>query len=50
MWNKPENKIISFADDITLYAGVASPSNRINVANSLKRQLVKNYSWCSTWE
>ena len=39
MWNDLENKIISYADNTILYAEVASPSERINVANSLNRLL-----------
>ena len=35
MWNDLKNKIISYADDTTLYAEVASPSERTNVVNSL---------------
>ena len=41
MWNDLENKIISYADDITLYAEVASHSERTNVANSLNKDLAK---------
>ena len=41
MWNDLKNK--------TLYAEVASTSERINVANSLIKDLVKIQSWCSTW-
>ena len=48
-WNYLENKIISYADDTTLYAEVASLSDHIIVANSLNRELFKIQSWCSTW-
>ena len=41
MWNDLENKIISYADDTTLYAEIASPSECTNVANSLNRDLAK---------
>ena len=41
MWNDLENKVISYADDTTLYAVVASPSDSINVDNSLNINLVK---------
>ena len=41
MLNDFENKIISHAYDTTLYAEVASPYNRINVDNSLKKDLFK---------
>ena len=49
MWNDHKNKIISYADNTTLYAEDASPSNRTNVANSLNRDLAKILLWCSTW-
>ena len=32
MWNDLENEIISYADDTTLYAEIASPPERTNVA------------------
>ena len=35
MQNDLENKIILYADDATLHAEVASPSERTNVASSL---------------
>ena len=38
LWNDLENKIISYADDTTLYVEVAYCKN---VANSLKRDLDK---------
>ena len=44
-----KNKIISYADNRTLYAEVASPSERTNVTNSLNRDLAKIQSWSSTW-
>ena len=47
MWNDLKIKFILYADDTTLYAEVASPSNHINVANSLTRDLAKIQSWCS---
>ena len=49
MWNNLENIIISYADNTTLYAEVASPSEHTNVVNSLHRGLTKIQSWCSTW-
>ena len=42
-------KKVTYADDSTLYAVVVSLSDRINVANSLNRDLAKIQSWCSTW-
>ena len=41
MCNDLEIKIISYADDTTLCAEVASPSERTNVANSLSRDFAK---------
>ena len=49
MWNNLENKIISYADDTTLYAEVNSPCDRNIVADSLNRDLRNIQSWCSTW-
>ena len=49
MWTDPENKIISFADNTSFYLEGASPSDHINVANSLNRDLVKIQSWHSKW-
>ena len=49
MWNNLENKIISYADDTTLYAEINSPSDRSLVAESLNRDLSNIQSWCSTW-
>ena len=34
MWNDLEKKFVFYADDKTLYAEVASPSDSKNVANS----------------
>ena len=42
-------EIILYADDKTLYAEIASPSERTNVSNSLNRGLAKIQSWCSMW-
>ena len=47
MWNGLEDKTILNADDATLYAEVKSPSNRINVANDLNKDLLKIKLWCS---
>ena len=46
MWNDNEYKIISYADDTTFYAIVASPSDPIIVAYFLNRDLSKIFSWC----
>ena len=47
MWNDLENKIILYANDTTLYAEVALPSDCVNVANSLNKDSLKILSWCS---
>ena len=49
MWNDFENKIILYADDTILYTEVASLSDRINVVDSLNRDLFQIQSWCSMW-
>ena len=41
-----ENKIVSYADDTTLFARISNPSERISVARSLNRDLAKIQSWC----
>ena len=46
MWNDLENKIISPADDITLYAKVPSPYDCTNVVNSLNRNQLKIQLYC----
>ena len=46
MWNDLENKIILYANDTSLYAEVAPPSDSINVSSSLNRDLFKIQSWC----
>ena len=40
-----ENKLIGYADDSTIIADVPSPGVRVNVADSLSRDLVK-FSEC----
>ena len=47
MWNDLKNKIISYDNDTTLYAKVSSPSDYINVTNSLNRVLLNIKSGCS---
>ena len=44
-----ENNVISFADDTTLYAKIASSFYCINVNNSSNIDLVKVQLWCSMW-
>ena len=41
MQNDLENNILSHANESTLYAEVASPTNRINAANSLNQDFLK---------
>ena len=49
MWNGLENKIVSYADDTTVYAEVKCPADRATVSDSLNRDLVTIESWCNTW-
>lgn len=44
-----ENRLISYADDTTLFARVESPEQRIIVAESLNRDLERISSWCQLW-
>ena len=41
MWNDLENKIISYADESTLYSEVSFSTDCINVFDSLKRDSAK---------
>ena len=49
MWSGLENKLISYADDTTLYAGIDSPMDRNVVADSLNRDLLRIHAWCQQW-
>ena len=49
MWDGLENRLIAYADDATLYAPIYSPPNRIAVAESLNRDLIKIKNWCIRW-
>ena len=44
-----ENKLIGYADDSTLIAVVPSPCNRVAVAESLSRDLMKVSEWFDLW-
>ena len=44
-----ENKLIGYADDSTLMAVVPSPGDRVTVAESLSRDLVRVNAWCDLW-
>ena len=44
-----ENKLIGYADDSTLMAGVPSPGVRVAVAESLIRDLGRVSEWCDLW-
>ena len=49
MGNNTENKIISYADDTTIYAKIPSPTQRSDVAASLDQDLKHIYNWCIQW-
>ena len=49
MWFNITNKILSYADDTSLYAHVPSPAMRMRVADSLSEDLIKIHSWCVQW-
>ena len=44
-----ENRLIAYADNSTLIAGVPSTGLRVAVAESLCRDLVKVGAWCDLW-
>ena len=44
-----ENMLVSYADDGTLLAVVPSPATRLDVCDSLNRDLAKISSWCRNW-
>ena len=50
MWNNVENKIVSYADDATLYSEISTSSDCVKDANFLNRDLLILQTWCSTWE
>ena len=49
MWFGLENMLVSYADDATLLAVVPSPAARLDVTDSLNRDLAKISSWCRNW-
>ena len=49
MWEDLENNLISYADDATLLATIASPDDRVHIADSLNRDLHRIESWCAMW-
>ena len=49
MWFGLENILVSYADDATLLAVVTSPAARLDVSDSLNRDLAKISSWCRNW-
>ena len=49
MWFGLENMLVSYADDATLLAVVPSPAARLDVSDSLNRDLAKISSWCRNW-
>ena len=48
MWNNLENKIVSYADNTTLYSEISTPSDCVKGADSLSRDLLRTQTWCST--
>ena len=44
-----ENKLISYADDSTLMAVVPSPGIKVEVAESVIRDLGRVSEWCDLW-
>ena len=46
MWFGLENMLVSYADDATLLAVVPSPAAKLDVSDSINRDLAKISSWC----
>ena len=44
-----ENKVVSYADDTTLFAHISDDNEHINIARSLNRDLAKIQSLCELW-
>ena len=44
-----ENTFVGYADDSTLLAIIPSPKERVEVARSLIRDLVRLHAWCEVW-
>ena len=44
-----ENTFVGYADDSTLLAVIPSPKNRVEVARSLIRDMVRLHAWCKVW-
>ena len=49
MWFGLENRLIAYADDATLLAPVPSPDLRVQVSESLNRDLARIDAWCKSW-
>ena len=49
MWQNLENDLLAYADDTSLYSVISSPNHRMEVSNSLNRDLIKISSWCTRW-
>ena len=45
-----ENKLYSFADDSTLVDVVPSPGERVDISESMNRDLNSVSVWCNLWE
>ena len=49
MWNNLENKIVSYADNTTLYSEVRTPPDWVKVVDSLNRDLLRIQNWYFSW-
>ena len=44
-----ENTLVTYAGDSTLLATVPSPAERVNIGESLNRDLTRISEWCMRW-
>ena len=44
-----ENTLVTYANDSTLLATVPSPAERVNIGESLNRDLTRISEWCMWW-
>lgn len=49
LFNIVQNDLFSYADDSTLVAVIDSPADRLDVAQSLNRDLIAINDWYNTW-
>ena len=49
LFSSLENTLVGYADDSTLMATISRPANRIEVAESINRDMRVILEWCTMW-